>query len=242
MLTIKNLKTKAEGKDVLNGIDLAVGEGELVVIFGPNGCGKTTLLKSIVGLNADSVVSGEIKFKGKKINKLTIDERSRMGIALMYQKPPKVDGLKLSELAKILSSEEIMGKNSENLNVSKFLDRGVNSNLSGGETKRSELFQLALMESDLYLLDEPDSGVDLVNIKLIAGEIEKLLKKGKSAIVVTHNGEMLKYLKADRGLVMIEGKIQCEGRVDMIFETINKVGYGACVKCLCRGERKWRDN
>ena len=230
MLIVSNLWVKAGEKRVLSGVDLKVKSGELVVLFGPNGCGKTSLLKTIMGLSAYEVVDGDISFEGKSVLTKTIDERSRLGISLMYQKPPKVIGVKM---------EQVLGRDEElikRLSVEHFLKRNLNEGLSGGEIKRSEMYQMIRMNSKLYLFDEPDSGVDVENMVILANQINKLMKdKSKSVILVTHGGQILKYLKADRAMVMLSGKIVCYGDMDRVFDAITRVGYKKCVGCKCRG-------
>ena len=232
MLKIKNLKASIKGKKILNGIDLHVNKGELVVIFGPNGSGKSSLLKSIMGLNDLKIDNGEIWFKNKKINNLSIDEKSKMGIGLMFQKAPKIKGVSLEKLIKSFNTnEKEIKKETMELKMADLVKRDVNDNFSGGELKRSELLQLCLQEVDLYLFDEPDSGVDVENLKLLAEKINSLVKNKKSALLITHGGEILKYIGANRAYVMMDGKIYCEGRARKMFKSISRYGYEGCIKC-----------
>jgi len=230
MLKISNLYVKADEKQVLSGLDLEVKPGELVVLFGPNGCGKTSLLKSIMGLSKYKVINGDIKFEGKSIVAKTIDERNRLGIGLMYQKVPVITGVKMASIVKRNKSLE------DRLSVRHFLKRDLNDGLSGGEIKRSEMYQLINMKAKLYLFDEPDSGVDVENVVKLSKEINRVMEdKTKAAILVTHGGSILKYLKTTRAVVMLGGKVVCHGDVDRVYRAITKMGYKNCIGCKCRG-------
>jgi Fe-S cluster assembly ATP-binding protein len=228
MLKIKDLFVSIDGHEILKGINLSLGKGDLVVIFGPNGCGKTTLLKVIMGISGSKIQKGEVFFKGKKINNLAVDKRALMGIGMMYQKAPKLKGVKLDRIIDFLGKK---GKQVEKYKMEKFLGRSVNDNLSGGEIKRSELLQLRLQSPDLLLLDEPDSGVDVENIALVGKEIKKMVKEGKSAIIITHTGQILKYLKVKMAYVMMKGRIVCHDEAKKMLATINANGYNVCVDC-----------
>ncbi|MFH1536000.1 MAG: ATP-binding cassette domain-containing protein, partial [Patescibacteria group bacterium] len=146
----------------------------------------------------------------KKINNLSITERVRLGIALMFQKPPKITGVSLLSLLKLLNhDEDKVNKQIKNFQAEKLTGRDLNSNFSGGELKRSELLQLSLQKARLYLLDEPDSGVDLENIKLIGKQINELMKdKQRSAIIITHSGQILDYVKVDKACRMVNGQLK----------------------------------
>ena len=227
LLKIKNLTAHIENKQILKDVSLQIAKGETVVIFGPNGSGKTSLLKAILGIGGIKIKSGKILFKNKTLNNLTISKRAELGISLMFQKPPKINGIKLSSLLNRLNSNSKYVENvTEKLNCSKFINRDLNSNLSGGETKRSELLQLACQKSSLFLFDEPDSGVDADNIKLIGREIKELMSdKEKSSIIITHNGNILDYINANTAYVLIDGKIIHENSPLKIWEIIKKDGY-----------------
>jgi Fe-S cluster assembly ATP-binding protein len=227
MLKIKDLSVSMDGYGILKGVNLSVDKGELVVILGPNGCGKTTLLKAIMGIGGTRIDKGEIIFKGKIINDLSIDKRAKMGIGMMYQKSPKLNGIKLGKIVDFLGEKEDMSK----YKIDKFLNRNVNDNLSGGEVKRSELFQLRLQNPDLLLLDEPDSGVDVENVALVGKEIDKMIHEGKGAIIITHTGQILNYLKTKMAYVMINGRIVCCDEAKKMLATINANGYKVCIHC-----------
>lgn len=248
MLLVKDLHVEVQGKLILKGVDLEVGPGETHVLLGPNGGGKTTLLMSIMGMPRYRVVGGAVYFRGKDITSLTPDARARLGIGMMFQKPPAVRGVKLGEIARTVASgreppqaerrspEEF----AERMNLLGHLDRDLNYGFSGGEIKRAEVLQLLCQAPDLVLLDEPESGVDLDNISLIGEAINDLLdKRGNikvkerkaSGVLVTHTGHILRYVNADRGHVLIDGKIACRGNPRDLFEEIQKHGYGRCESC-----------
>ncbi len=233
ILEIKNLKASCGGKEILKGINLKIKTGEILTVFGPNGSGKTALLNTILGINGFTVSSGKILFQNADIRHLSTDRKARKGIALMFQKPAKVPGVKLLDLLKFLETDkQVLNKKIQALDMKKLINRELNHNFSGGELKRSELLQVLLQKADLYLLDEPDSGVDLENIKLIAKQLNSLIKsKRKSALIITHTGNILDYLKTDRACVLIDGKICCEGQPRTILETIKKYGYEKCLSC-----------
>lgn len=233
-----------EKKDFLRDINLYVNRGETVILFGPNGSGKTSLLKSIMGIPNYKVESGRIIFKGVDITRMDIDERARLGIGMAFQRPPAIRGVRLEDILRICSGERTgdedrFKKISEELNLSDLLDRDVNLGFSGGEIKRSELAQLLAQSPDFIMLDEPDSGVDLVSIALIGNVINKLLEKdikaerrAKAGLIITHAGHILNYINADRAYVMLNGSISCSGNPRDVLEDIKTRGYEGCVTCL----------
>jgi Fe-S cluster assembly ATP-binding protein len=152
----------------------------------------------------------------------------------MFQNPPKITGVKLGQIARFLSQDEQkIQELAERLSLKNHLDRDINAGFSGGEMKRSELFQIIMQDPQMVLLDEPESGVDLENISIMGKALNDYLKQpGKSALMITHTGYILDYVKADNGCVMIEGELWCVGKPKEMFESIRKNGYGKCKECL----------
>jgi Fe-S cluster assembly ATP-binding protein len=233
MLEINNLSVNVSSKEIIKAIDLRIKKGEIMVLFGPNGSGKSTLIKSIMGFNGYAIKKGEILFKGKQINSFSIDEREKLGLGIMYQHPPKIRGVKLGQIARFLCKDEKRIENlADTLSLKEHLHRDVNLDFSGGEMKRSELFQVLLQDPDLLLLDEPESGVDVENISIMGKVLnEYLIKPEKSALIITHTGYILDYINAEKGIVMIDGKFWCQGQPKEIFESIKAFGYEKCKEC-----------
>ncbi len=243
LLDIKDLVVSVDDREILHGVNLTVPAGETQVIFGPNGGGKTTLLMSIMGFPKYKITSGKIFFKGIDITAEPVDERARMGIGIMFQRPPIVRGVKTRDMVaaclKQKDGEKIINELAEKANMVDFLSRDINYGFSGGEIKRSELLQLAAQSPNLVLLDEPESGVDLENIALIGSLINELLGKVhpireriNSGLIITHTGHILNYVNARTGYVMYDGRIICEGEPLDMLNTIKEKGYRECYKCL----------
>ena len=243
MLEIKQLSVAVGGKEILHDVTIVIKNGETHVLFGPNGSGKTTLLMAIMGFPRYQVTRGNIIFKGKDITKLPLDERARLGIGVSFQRPPVVRGVKTRDMLvaclKERGNEESIRQIAEKADLADFLDREINYGFSGGETKRSEMMQLLAQKPELALLDEPESGVDLVNIALIGELINKLLEKDCPirkrkcmGLLITHTGHILDYVNARTGYVMLDGGIVCEGDPHEILATIKEKGYEECAKCV----------
>jgi len=238
MLLIEDLQVELAGQVILKHIDLEIKWGETHVLFGPNGSGKTSLLMTIMGYPQYKVIGGRILFKGVDITYMPINERARLGIGMSFQRPPTLRGVKTKDLIRTFGGRlEDSGKEISGLNMATFMDRDVNLGFSGGEIKKSELLQLILQDPELILLDEPESGVDLENIKIIGRSIKKLLQKHlrrqriKSGLIITHTGLILNYLEADMGHLLLDGHIRCEGNPREMFETIQTAGYEECARC-----------
>ncbi len=232
MLEIQKFTVKKQEKELLKNINLSVSKNEGIVVFGPNGGGKSTFFKSIMGVG-DFQVSGKVTFNKKNILNLDIEKKVQLGINYMYQTAPLVKGVELSNLLALMkefkgSLEELyeeMREPLKSLDMEYLFDREINVGLSGGEVKRSELLTLSLLkDSKMYLLDEPDSGVDIENVKRLGNFINTMVK-GKSYMIVTHSGEILKYLNPDRGIVMINGELVFEGDVNEILNEVRRNGY-----------------
>ena len=232
ILTIEDLTVKIAGKKVLNGLNLEVPEGETHVLLGPNGSGKTSLIMSILGFPNCRILSGRILFDGTDITNLPTDERTKLGLGVAFQSPPSIRGVKLGEVFKHIAKGEV-----DEIELAKitnipmeFLERDLNLGFSGGELKRSEIFQLLAQRPNFALFDEPDSGVDVENLEIIGKAISGFLK-GRSGLLITHLGHILRYVKADVAHVMFYGMIACSGKPSKIINLIMKRGYKWCEKC-----------
>ncbi len=250
MLKIEGLHVMLGDKEILKGVNMEIGAGEVHILFGPNGSGKTSLLMTIMGYPQYRVTEGKIMFKGHDITHMPVDERARLGIGMSYQRPPTINGLKTRDMVRICAKgEDNVEALAAEVNFTDFLDRDVNAGFSGGEIKRSELLQLMAQNPDLMLFDEPESGVDIENIALIGNTISSLLQRSfqahadlsqkkahrhrnKMGLIITHTGYILNYVPADRGQVMFDGVMACRGNPQEIFQTISRAGYQECIKCM----------
>jgi Fe-S cluster assembly ATP-binding protein len=241
MLEVENLSVKVGEKQILEDISFTLDIGETLVLFGPNGGGKSTLLMALMGIPRYQITGGRILYKGEDITHMPVDERAKKGIGILFQRPPVVRGVKMRDMVTACIGEKTACPSLEELakksNMTDFLDREVNYGFSGGEVKRSELLQLLAQDPDLVLLDEPDSGVDLVNIVLVGQMINELLHKDKlrsrksSGLIITHTGHILDYVEADRACILLNGGIWCRGNPREILNSIKANGYEGCAAC-----------
>ena len=238
LLKIEDLHATVDGKEILKGVNLEIPKGETHVLLGPNGAGKSTLIAAVLGDPTVKITKGRIFLNGEDISKKKMNERVKKGIGIVFQSPPKVAGVKLEEMACICrngSLECTLDKESrelaKKLDLERFLHRDVNAGFSGGERKRSEVFQLMLQKPALALIDEPDSGVDVENLRLIGELLGKFLK-GRGALVVTHMGAIFDYLEANWGHVMLDGRIACSEKPTLVMKHIVEKGFEECAECL----------
>ncbi|MEM0000722.1 MAG: ABC transporter ATP-binding protein [Desulfurococcaceae archaeon] len=218
-----------EGKKVVEGISLVVEPGEVHIIMGPNGSGKSTLLSAVMGLRHVSVCGGKILFNGRDITDMPSCERAKLGIALAHQNPPEVKGVKLRDVASAMVKKHgcsdcmLLAKT---LLVEEFMSRDLFVGFSGGEKKRTELFLVMLQNPKLAMLDEPDSGVDVESIELIARSIEMLRARGTAVMLVTHLGVIAERLsRIDKVHVIVHGRIAYSGFPDEVLPVVMKFGY-----------------
>ena len=226
MLKVKNLKASIGEVEILKGIDLEIGDGELHAVMGPNGSGKSTLCHVLMG-NTDYKNAGAVTLNGEDVLSIPQFDRAQKGIFQSFQYPVGLPGVTLREfiqsfLGDIDEAELI--ELSKRFNLDEFLDRDVNVDLSGGEKKRSELFQLSLMKPSLALLDEIDSGLDIDAIKSVATLINENRDENTSYILVTHYSRILKYLDVDQVHIVVNGKIVKSGSNELI-EEVDSGGY-----------------
>jgi Fe-S cluster assembly ATP-binding protein len=242
MLEIKHLTVVVGKEEILHDVNMTISTGETHVLFGPNGSGKTTLLMTIMGFPRYKVLKGKILFDGKNVTNLPLDERARLGMGMSFQRPPVVRGVTMRDMVTACLSERASEENirqlTEKADLVHFLEREINYGFSGGEIKRSELMQLLAQKPLLTLLDEPESGVDLVNIALIGKLLNEILGKDcpirdrrAMGLIITHTGHILDYVNARTGYVMLKGRIVCEGDPHEILRTIKEKGYRECAIC-----------
>ena len=231
MLKIENLSVRVGGKDILRKINLEIKKAEIHALLGPNASGKSTLVYTIMGFPDYQIIEGEINFKGKNIGSISIEERAKLGIALAFQHPPIIKGIKLSKLLEKISKQVINIK--EFPIKSDLLSREINVGFSGGERKLSEIIQIISLNPSFVIFDELDSGLDVERLEKLAIIIkDKLLNNDVSILLITHRGSILHFLKPDFAHVIINGELVCSSRdwKDM-WETIRKYGYEKCKEC-----------
>ncbi|MCH7543519.1 MAG: Fe-S cluster assembly ATPase SufC [Proteobacteria bacterium] len=243
MLVIKNLHARVEGKAILDGIELTVNAGEVHAVMGPNGSGKSTLAYVLSGREGYEVTEGEVIFDGKDLLAMAPEERARAGIFLAFQYPIEIPGVSTSVFLKSavnalrrqrgeseLDAMEFLKQAKEKLSAlkmdQKFLSRAVNVGFSGGEKKRSEIFQMAMLEPKLAILDETDSGLDIDALKIVAEGINALRGPEKAALMITHYQRLLDYVVPDKVHVLAQGRIVKTGGKELALELEEK-GYAA---------------
>lgn len=241
ILRIEDLYVEVDGKEILKGINLSIKEGESIAIFGPNGSGKTTLILTLLGYSGYKIKNGRIIFKDTILNGVPIFKRANLGIGVLFQKPPSIKGVNFKKLLDIIKKNDDYSEYIKILKLEDLLNREVNLGFSGGELKRSELIQLIAQNPDLLIFDEPESGVDLENIKVIGKTISTILEKEinirnrkKSGLIITHTGSILDYVEVDKGYVLFDGKIICDGNPNEILRNIKLNGFKGCEVCLTK--------
>jgi Fe-S cluster assembly ATP-binding protein len=240
MLEIKGLKTSINNKDILKGLNISIKPGELHAIMGPNGSGKSTLANVLSGKNGYKV-SGELKYKGQDLEEIPIEERAQKGIFLAFQYPTEIPGVNTSNFLKTslnkikkargekeldtLSFLKLVKEKSSELGMDeKMLSRQLNVGFSGGEKKKNEILQMKILEPNLIILDETDSGLDIDALKIVANGVNSYRDKNKSFLVITHYQRLLDYINPDFVHVLTDGKIIKSGNMDLAKQ-LEKTGY-----------------
>lgn len=241
MLSIKDLHASVEDKEILKGINLEVKPGEVHAIMGPNGSGKSTLSSVIAGKEEYEMTDGLIELEGEDISELAPEERAHKGIFLSFQYPVEIPGVSVTNFMKTAINEsrkakgleempanemlKLIREKSELLEIDrKFLSRSLNEGFSGGEKKRNEIFQMAMLEPKLAILDETDSGLDIDALRIVANGVNKLRSKDNAVIVITHYQRLLDYIVPDFVHVLYNGKIVKSGGKELAYELEEK-GY-----------------
>lgn len=246
MLTIKNLHASINGKEILMGINLEVNPGEVHAIMGPNGSGKSTLASVLAGKEMFEVTDGEVVFEGKNLLELSPEDRSREGIFLGFQYPVEIPGVSMTNfmraavnahreykgLTAISASDflKMMREKSQIVEIdAKLTNRSVNEGFSGGEKKRNEIFQMAMLEPKLSILDETDSGLDIDALRIVATGVTKLKRPDNATIVITHYQRLLDYIVPDFVHVLYNGRIIKSAGKELALELEEK-GYDWLIK------------
>ncbi|ADY29338.1 Fe-S cluster assembly ATPase SufC [Cellulophaga lytica] len=241
MLKIKDLHANVDGKEILKGINLEVGSGEVHAIMGPNGSGKSTLASVIAGNETYEVTAGDIFLNEENIEDLSPEERAHNGVFLSFQYPVEIPGVSVTNFMKTAINESRKAKGLEDMPAKdmlklirdkselleidrKFLSRSLNEGFSGGEKKRNEIFQMAMLEPKLAILDETDSGLDIDALRIVANGVNKLKSKDNAIVVITHYQRLLEYIVPDYVHVLYNGKIVKSGTKELALELEEK-GY-----------------
>lgn len=237
MLEIKNLVAGVEGKEILHGLNLSVGKGEIHVVLGPNGSGKSTLMNVILGHPKYEITGGSLTFEGEDLTGLKTFERARRGIFLSFQTPEEIPGVTVENMlrtakqavtggkVKILEFRKKLHAMMAELKIDKeYAGRYMNVGFSGGEKKRNEILQLLMLEPKLALLDETDSGLDVDAVQIVSGGVAKFHTPENSCIIITHNTRILENLKVDKAHVLLHGRIVKTGGAELV-EEVSRQGY-----------------
>jgi Fe-S cluster assembly ATP-binding protein len=241
MLEIKNLHAKVEEKGILKGINLEIKPGEIHAIMGPNGSGKSTLASVITGKEEYEMTDGQIIFENENLEDISPEERAHKGIFMSFQYPIEIPGVTTTNFIKTainetrkaqgekeMSAKDMLQKLREKCDLldidQKFLSRSINDGFSGGEKKRNEIFQMAMLEPKLAILDETDSGLDIDALKIVANGVNKLKSKDNAVLVITHYQRLLDHIVPDFVHVLFDGKIVKSGGKELAFE-LEKKGY-----------------
>ena len=241
MLKINNLHASVEDKEILKGVNLEVKPGEVHAIMGPNGSGKSTLSSVIAGKEEYEVSEGEILFENENIDELSAEERAHKGVFLSFQYPVEIPGVSVTNFMKTAINEsrkakgldempakdmlKLIKEKSELLEIDrKFLSRSLNEGFSGGEKKRNEIFQMAMLEPKLAILDETDAGLDIDALRIVANGVNKLKNENNAVVVITHYQRLLDHIVPDFVHVLYNGKIVKSGTKELAFELEEK-GY-----------------
>jgi len=237
LLKITNLESKVEEEKILTGINLEVNKGELHVIMGPNGAGKSTLANVLMGHPEHKITGGNIEFEGENINELAVDKRAKKGIFLSFQYPQEIPGVTVEnflrtaktavsgEQQSIFDFKFLLEEKMNLLDIEQsYADRYLNKGFSGGEKKKNEILQMAVLEPKLAILDETDSGLDVDATKTVAEGIKKLASEDNAMIIITHHNQILDYLKPDYVHVLVDGRIAKSGDMELA-KKIEAEGY-----------------
>jgi Fe-S cluster assembly ATP-binding protein len=236
-LEIRDLHASVEGKEILKGIDLVVGQGEVHALMGPNGSGKSTLANVLMGRPGYVLTQGQVLFKGQDITKLRPDQRAQMGLFLAFQYPTEIPGVSVVNFlrsaftavkAEQISALAFRKRLKEKMDVlgveEEMVRRYVNQGFSGGEKKKNEILQLAVLEPDIAILDETDSGLDIDSLKAVATGVQQLIGPNLGVLLITHYQRILNYITPDRIHVMMDGRIVLSGGPELAHELEQK-GY-----------------
>ncbi|NLJ83742.1 MAG: Fe-S cluster assembly ATPase SufC [Halanaerobiaceae bacterium] len=237
LLEIKNLRATVEGKEILKGINLKVNKGEIHVIMGPNGAGKSTLANVIMGDPTYEITGGEITFQGESINELEVDKRARKGIFLSFQYPEEIPGISVENFLRtakaavtgeeqgIFQFRKLLLEKMAMLDMKEeYAGRYLNHGFSGGEKKKNEILQMAMLEPVLAILDETDSGLDIDAIRIVTEGIRKIASEENSFLIITHYNRILDYLDADYVHILMYGRIVKSGDISLAKE-IEESGF-----------------
>lgn len=241
MLSIRNLHASVEGTEILKGINLQVNAGEVHAIMGPNGSGKSTLASVLAGREDYEVTEGSVEFDGKDMLELSPEDRAREGLFLAFQYPVEIPGVSTNNFIKTALNEKrkyhgqppldavsfmkLMKEKIKLVEIDKsLLTRSINEGFSGGEKKKNEIFQMAMLEPKLTILDETDSGLDIDALRIVASGVNKLRDENRSIIVITHYQRLLDYLQPDFVHVLLNGKIVRNGTKELALE-LEERGY-----------------